>query len=212
MNNNLGGVFMDKKQVYINYLRVPNVENLIQVLSLPLSNKELQLELGDILLDDRYFGSEANRYELFRYLRQNLHRVTLFNLLDVNYAFFRLDEWGKQEWRGVRDELVAMLYRDVYETNQTKCLRYGLYILTSVDSAYKDTVYKRGLLPHHIEYFKDTLFSVDDKILIWEIRYNVKRNLQGVLVNKDGYKPTCKLNGDITRIFETLQTRGNPFE
>lgn len=212
MANNIGGVFMDKKQAVINYLRVPNVANLIQVLSLPLSNKELHLELGDILLNDSYFVSAANRYELFRYLGQNLHRVTLFNLLDVSYAFFHLGGWDNQEFRGVRDELTALLYRDVYESNQTKCLKYALYILTSVDSAYKETVYKRGLLPHHIKYFKDTLFSEDDTVLIWNIRFNVKRNLKGVLINKEGFKSTCKLNADITSIFETLQTRGNPYE
>ena len=206
MTNNLGGFFMNKKQVFINYLRVPNVENLIQVLSLPLSNKELHLELGDILLNDSYFVSAANRYELFRYLGQNLHRVTLFNLLDVSYAFFKLGGWDNQEFRGVRDELVAMLYRDIYESNQTKRLKYALYILTYVDSTYKETVYKRGLLPHHIEYFKDTLFSVDDKMLIWEIQFNIERHLQGVLTNTEGSKSTCKLNDDITSIFETLQT------
>ena len=197
---------MNKKKVYINYLRVPNVENLIQVLSLPLANKELQLELGDILLNDSYFGSEANRYELFRYLRQNLHRVTLFNILDVNYAFFQLGGWDNQEFRGVRDELVALLYRDIYESKQTKRLKYALYILTSVDSTYKETVYKRGLLPHHIEYFKDTLFSVEDKILILVIQFNIESNLQGVLTNTEGSKSTCKLNDDITSIYETLQT------
>lgn len=197
---------MNQKQVIINYLRETTSENLIQVLSLPLSNKELQLELGDILLNDIYFGSEANRYELFRYLGQNLQRVSFFNLLDVSYAFFHLGGWGSQGLRGVRDELIALLYRDVYESNQTKCLKYALYILTSVDSAYKETVYKRGLLPHHIKYFKDTLFSVDDTLLLWDIRFNVKRNLPGIVTNTEGSKLTCKLNDDITSIFETLQT------
>lgn len=197
---------MNQKQVIINYLRETTFENLIQVLSLPLSNKELQLELGDILLNDIYFGSEDNRYELFRYLGQNLQRVAFFNLLDVSYAFFHLGGWGRQGLRGVRDELIALLYRDVYESNQTKCLKYALYILTSVDSAYKETVYKRGLLPHHIKYFKDTLFSVDDTILLWDIRFNVKRNLPGIVTNTEGSKLTCKLNDDITSIFETLQT------
>lgn len=206
MNNNIGGVFMNKKQVVINYLREQNVENLIQVLSLPLSNKEIHLELGDILLNDSYFGSEANRYDLFRYLRQNLHRLTLFNLVDVNHAFFQLVGWGNQEWRGLRDELIAMLYHDVYESNQTKYLKYAIYILTSVDSAYKEMVYKRGLLPHHIQYFKDNLLYEDDTILVWNIRSNVRRNLPGLLTNTDETNTTCQLNEDINNIFGTLPT------
>lgn len=160
---------MNKKQVITNYLRETTSENLIQVLSLPLSNKELQLELGDLRINATQFEQGGKHTQFYDYLLQNQERIDCLNIGDFSIVFECNQGYNISRWEPLVKRQLELLYSYFYESLDSEHWLHALDTLTHTYRASLQGMSKKGLLPRHINYFKGKVHQDEYKAILIKV-------------------------------------------
>lgn len=160
---------MNQKQAITNYLRETTSENLIQVLSLPLSNKELQLELGELRINAKQFDQGGKHTQFYEYLLQNQERIDCLNIGDFSIVFECNHGYNVSRWEPLVKRQLELLYIYFYESLDSEHWLHALDTLTHTYSSSLPVICKKGLLPRHINYFKGKVNQDDYEYILTRV-------------------------------------------
>lgn len=164
---------MNQKQVITNYLRETTSENLIQVLSLPLSNKELQLELGELRINATQFEQGGKHTQFYDYLLQNQERIDCLNIGDFSIVFECNQGYNISRWEPLVKRQLELLYSYFYESLDSEHWLQALDTLTHTYKSSLQVMCKKGLLPRHINYFKGKVHQDEYKAILIKVYRSV---------------------------------------